>query len=269
MWAIGFGFVLLGATACGASDAEPARAATEFPAGATVDYQLGGAYPPPGGVTLVVRDSTDNPAPGRYNVCYVNGFQSQPQDRDVWLAERRDLIVNDANGEPLVDENWPDEFILDTSTADRRDRLAAILDDTVGSCAGKGFDAVEFDNLDSFTRSKGALTADDNLALATTLTGIAHEAGLAAGQKNTAELAARGRDDVGFDFAVAEECLRWEECESYTSVYGQRVIDIEYTDDLPGSVEEVCAAPDRPDATVIRDRYLVPAGDPAYFHHPC
>ena len=39
------------------------------PANAGFDYQLGEAYAPPSGVTLVVRDRSASPAPGIYNVC--------------------------------------------------------------------------------------------------------------------------------------------------------------------------------------------------------
>ena len=42
------------------------------------DYQLGGAYPLPAGVTVVVRDRQDAPAANAYSICYVNGFQASP-----------------------------------------------------------------------------------------------------------------------------------------------------------------------------------------------
>ncbi len=165
-----------------------------FPSGAAADYQLGGAYLPPAGVTLVVRDRAAEPASDVYNVCYVNGFQSQPEDRAEWLADHPELVLH-SDGEPLVDENWPDELILDTSTETNRTRLASIVGAAIDDCAG--FDAVELDNLDSYLRSAGALTMEDNLAFATALVSHAHEAGLAVGQKNTAELGARGRDEAG------------------------------------------------------------------------
>jgi hypothetical protein len=245
---------------CAAPAQEPG-----FPADAVVDYQLGGAYPPPDGVTLVVRDSTAEPADGYYNVCYVNGFQTQPAERDRWLADRADLVLFGADGSPLVDENWPDELIVDTSSAAKRDRLAGLVGAVVRRCADAGFDAVEIDNLDSHTRSDGALTVEDNLAFAAALTAIAHGAGLTVGQKNAAELGERGRDDAGFDFAVAEECVRYDECAAYTAVYGDRVIDIEYTDNLP---DDVCGA-DHPPATVVRDRDLVPAGEQDHHYERC
>jgi hypothetical protein len=236
-----------------------------FPGRAVVDYQLGGAYPPPAGVTLVVRDSTAEPAEGLYNVCYVNGFQTQPGERDRWLAERRDLVLSGTDGSPLADPDWPDELIADTSTPERRDRLAEVVGAVVDRCADTGFDAVEIDNLDSYSRSEGALTVEDNLAFAAVLARRAHDRGLEIGQKNAAELGTRARDEAGFDFAVAEECVRYDECAAYRTAYGDRVIDIEYTDNLPGGV---CDA-DRPAATVIRDRDLVPPGEPGHHYERC
>jgi hypothetical protein len=58
----------------------------------------------------------------------------------------------------------------------------------------------------------------------------AHAAGLAIGQKNTTELGTRGKT-ADLDFAIAEECGRYDECGDYTNVYGDNVIDTEYTDD--------------------------------------
>ncbi|MGW4242870.1 endo alpha-1,4 polygalactosaminidase [Nocardia sp. NPDC004722] len=240
-----------------------------FPAGGAVDYQLGGPYPPPAGTAIVTRDSTATPAAGLYNICYVNGFQTQPGEREAWLRDRPDLILSDGEGRPLVDENWPDELILDTSTSVKRARLADILTAVITTCARKGFTAVEFDNLDSYTRSHGALTAADNIRLASALAKSAHAAGLSVGQKNSAELGETGRRQAGFDFVVAEECLRFQECDSYTAVYGRFVIDIEYTDNLPTSLDAVCARPDRVASTVIRDRKLVQPGSAGYFHRAC
>src|SRR5206468_2676945 len=92
-------------------------------------------------------------------------------------------------------------------------------------CAAKGFDAVELDNLDSFTRSHGLLKRRQALAFARLLVSRAHAAGLAAGQKNLAGYDGR---QVGYDFAIAEECGRYRECAGYTRFYGRRVIAVEY-----------------------------------------
>ncbi|MGU3292721.1 endo alpha-1,4 polygalactosaminidase [Williamsia sp. M5A3_1d] len=234
------------------------------PTTGSFDYQLGGAYPPAEGVTVVARDSTAEPAAGIYSICYVNGFQTQPG-----VEWPNDLLVRRDDGSLLVDPGWPDEHLLDLSTTEQRAAAAARQQATIDTCARKGFRAVEFDNLDSYTRSRGAFTLDDAVAFATDLTARAHRAGLAAGQKNTTDLGTRGRDGIGFDFAVTEECDRFDECTAATDVYGPRVFDIEYTDDLRGSFAEVCRRPSTPPMTILRDRDLLPRGDPAYRYQRC
>lgn len=259
-----------GLTACSAAPASPTAPAS-LPADGVADYQLGGAYDPPSGVTIVERDSEAEPAEGLYSICYVNGFQSQPGQGDEWRAAGLLLL---ADGEPVVDENWPDETLFDTSTAQARADIAERIGAVIDSCADKGFDAVEIDNLDSDTRSDGALSAEDNRALAALYVERAHAAGLAIGQKNTADRAAEYAQQPGFDFAVAEECHRFEECAAYTDAYGADVIDIEYTsrefgDDLRGDFAAVCADPETPPITLLRDQDLVPAGNAEYVYRHC
>jgi hypothetical protein len=256
----------VGVVGCAAPGVPEPRA---FPVSGVFDYQLGGAYPPPADVTVVERDSTARPAPGTYGVCYVNGFQTQPQDGASWRAHHPDVILRTASGRPASDPGWPGEMLLDTSTAARRAEIAHALGGTVRRCARRGFDAVEFDNLDSWTRSHGRLHQADALAMARLLVQEAHRAGLAAGQKNTAELGSRGRRVAGFDFAIAEECMQYDECGAYTRAYGHRVVDIEYTDELRQPFATVCASPSRPRMTVLRDRELLPPSSPDHRYRHC
>ena len=239
-----------------------------MPTTGLIDYQLGGSYDPPAGTTIVARDRTEKPADGVFTICYVNGFQSQGHENDFWLDEHPELVLRGDDGEPVFDANWPDEFLFDTSTEANRAALGDVIGEWIDGCAADGFSAVEFDNLDSFTRSDGALTENDNAEFAAILVSRAHENFMPAGQKNSAEFGARG-PDIGFDFAVAEECHRWNECDLYTDVYGEHVIDIEYFDDLRGTVEEICADPNQPPLTVIRDRDLTTPDNPDYEYQVC
>lgn len=261
------GVGLTGCAAAGGTPEGPPSGPTPagLPGGATPDYQLGGAYAPAAGVGIVGRDRQAAPADGAYSICYVNGFQTQPGELDLW----DDDLLLQHDGEPVFDPDWPDEALVDTSTADKRDRIAALVEPWIDGCADAGFDAVEFDNLDSYTRADGALTRDDNLALAATLVDAAHDAGLAAGQKNAAEDAATLRARAGFDFAVTEECAAYEECTAYTDVYGDQVIDIEYSDELPRSFAEMCADPASPASMVLRDRDLLTPDDDGYVFTTC
>ncbi|GAA0998601.1 endo alpha-1,4 polygalactosaminidase [Subtercola frigoramans] len=234
------------------------------PLGAVADYQLGGAYPPDAGVTVVTRDSSAEPAPGLYSICYVNGFQTQPGAD--WPTE---LLVTTTAGEPITDPNWPDEHILDISTTAKQTQIVERLTPTIQRCAAAGFAAVEFDNFDSFTRSDGAFTSAEAVGFATTLVTSAHSSGLAAAQKNAPDLARVGATSVGFDFAIAEECFQFSECAAYAAAYGHRVIDVEYADTLSSSFSTVCASADRPASTMLRDRALTPAGDPKHIYEHC
>ncbi|MDN4649822.1 MULTISPECIES: endo alpha-1,4 polygalactosaminidase [unclassified Curtobacterium] len=244
-------------------------AARALPTGGIPDYQLGGSYTPPAGVTVVERDSTEKAAAGVYGICYVNGFQTQPEDRASWLSEHPDAVLRTAAGKPVIDPGWPDELILDTRTASARATITSVLSRSIARCADHGFDAVEFDNLDSWTRSGGRMTRSGNLALAASLVRVAHQHGLAAAQKNTPQLGTAGRERTGFDFVVAEECVQYDECAAYTDVYGARVIDVEYADTLKGKWSAVCAMTDRPRMTILRDRDLVPAGEDGYVFRHC
>ena len=247
--------------------ASPATAApgdvTLPPAGAGFDYQLGGAYPPPAGATIVVRDRTAPPAAGAYGICYLNAFQTQPGEASTWPS---DLLLTDASGQPIVDPGWPDETIVDSRQSDR---VAAVVTPWIQGCADAGYRAVEFDNLDTYTRTDGALTRDDNLRLARLLVTAAHGAGLAAAQKNAAEDAPLLRAQAGFDFAVAEECAAHDECAAYTDVYGAHVLAIEYPDTLDAPLSEVCARPDRPASLILRDRKLVTPEASGYRYETC
>lgn len=209
-----------------ASPSRSAPAAVRLPPlHADFDYQIGGAYPPPAGVRVVSRDRTAAPAPGLYNICYVNAFQAQPDERASWPS---DLLLRDAGGRVVVDEDWG-EALLDIGTAAKRQRVAARVNRWIDGCAAKGFDAVEPDNYDSYTRSHGLLTANDATAFIALLSRHAHARHLAIAQKNTVELTGL-RKRLGLDFAVAEECAEYDECGAYARAFDDRVIVIEYSD---------------------------------------
>ncbi len=199
-----------------AADVTPPPADTDW------DYQLGGDRPVPERVGIVVRDRTSDPLAGKYNVCYVNGFQTQPDAKRFWRKHWRLVLKKD--GRPVVDGAWG-EWLLDISTPVRRKALGRIIGRWTAGCAEEGYDAVEFDNLDSFTRSAGLLTRKDARRFASRLVRRAHAEGLAAAQKNRA-----GWDGtvVGYDFAIAEQCAQWRECGDYVDVYGSSVLAVEY-----------------------------------------
>ena len=213
-------------TACSSSTTEDTeKAGVKLPpVGAAWDYQIGGAYTPPKGARIVSRDRADDPAPGLYNVCYVNAFQTQPGEK--WPSR---LLLHDKTGQVVGDPEWEGESVLDITTDAKRKAAAERVGAWIEECADKGFDAVEPDNLDTFTRWPGLLTADQATAYVSLLAKRAHGLGLAIAQKNTGPLAAR-RAKTGLDFAVVEECGRYDECGTFARPYRDRVVVVEYED---------------------------------------
>lgn len=228
------------------------------------DYQLGGAYPPPAGTEVVARDRTEAPAAGVYGICYVNGFQTQPGEGDWWLAEHPELVLRDGNGDPVIDPGWPDEMLLDVTTPEKRDGIAAIVGGWIEGCRDDGYQGVEIDNLDTYSRSGGRISEDDAVATAALFAGRAHAASLAIAQKNSLEIIDR-RAEMGFDFAVAEECNAFDECAGYVEGYGDLVFVIEYSD---APFAQGCA--DFPALSIIRrDLQLTTPSNPDYRYDDC
>ena len=234
------------------------------PANATFDYQIGDPYTPPAGVTVVSRDREANPAAGLYNICYVNAFQTQPHEAQWWQDNHDDLLLKDDDGEYVVDGEW-NEILLDVSTANKRAAIADIVHEWIDGCATGGFAAVEPDNLDSWTRSDGLLTEDDAMAFASLMATHAHAAGLAIAQKNAAGIGDAGRD-AGLDFAIAEECGRFDECDAYTGTYGSHVIVIEYRQ---RDFNRACDDWGDQLSVVLRDRNVTAPGSGTYQYDAC
>lgn len=206
------------------------------------DYQIGGDNEPAAAVTVVSRDwLMGEPLGGDgYSICYVNAYQTQDDEDGADRSDERsnwppELVLFELSDDP----NWGGEYLVDISTDDNRNAALEHVKPMIDTCAEKGFQAVEFDNLDSWTRFDDTDLAgqvpfgqDEAVAYAVLLVVYTHEVGLAAGQKNTPQLGAElSRDVIGFDFAIAEECGFYEECEAYTEVFGDNVIVIEYTDE--------------------------------------
>lgn len=243
------------------------------PPRAVVDYQIGGAYPPAPDVGVVIRDRSEKPVEGVYSVCYVNAFQAQPHEAAEWAGRDPGLILRTSGGDVVEDEGWG-EPLLDISTDAKRARLAEIVEPWLADCAARGFRAVEPDNLDSWTRSSGLLTSADAVEFARLVVERAHAHGLAAAQKNAAELSEDEVSRIGFDFAIAEDCQRFtwgrvSECDRYLSVYGDRVIEIEYTDAGTGAFEAACRARGDRISVLSRDRDVTPRGGRGYVSRTC
>ncbi|MEU6478066.1 endo alpha-1,4 polygalactosaminidase [Streptomyces sp. NPDC047017] len=231
------------------------------PAHAGFDYQIGGAYTPPAGVKVVSRDHEASPAPGLYNICYINAFQAQPSATGEWDA---DLLLRDSAGKVVYDKQWG-EAMLDVRTDAKRRRIADKVGGWIDQCATKGFQAVEPDNYDSYTRSGKLINATQAQEFIKLLSARAHNDGLAIAQKNTVDLAPARRAN-GLDFAITEECGRYDECDQYTAAFGDAVIVIEYSAE---GMKKACSAFGDELSIVRRDVDVAPAGSSGYVRKTC
>ena len=139
-------------------------------------------------------------AKGRRVVCYV--------DAGTWENGRPDAarypaaVKGKSNG-------WPGEKWLDIR---RLGVLGPILRARMDTCAAKGFDGVELDNVDGYANTTGfKLKASDQLTFNRWLAAEAHERGLGVGLKN--DLDQIPQLVSSFDFAIDEECFDYKECD--------------------------------------------------------
>lgn len=268
--------LLAAMTACALIAAVPAAAYSPPPVNAGFDYQIGGDYPLPAGVSVVSRDwfSGTAQADPAYSICYVNAFQTQADEPGVDRPDEhsnwpRRLILERLGDDP----NWGGEYLVDISTKRKRRRAAAWVGRMIRGCAGGGFEAVEFDNLDSWTRFNGTPLARkvpfgkrDAVAFAALIAARAHALDLAVAQKNTVELGATARRRVGFDFAIAEECGRYHECGRYLRAYGDHVIAVEYR---RPTFRRTCGEVGDRVSVVLRDRFVSCPGARNYKYAAC
>ena len=157
-------------------------------------------------------------ADGRRAVCYV--------DAGSWERWRADAQRFPAAvlGRPL--DGWPNERWLDIR---RLDVLLPLLRARIADCAGKGFDGIDFDNVDGYTNRTGfPLRAADQLRFNRALAAAAHRHGLAVGLKN--DLDQVPQLVASFDFAVNEQCFAFDECAKLLPFVarGKPVVVIEY-----------------------------------------
>ena len=125
-------------------------------------------------------------------------------------------------------EGWEGERWLDVRRVDVLEPLMAARMDV---CRAKGFDGVQFDNLDVWNNDSGfPLTPQDGLTYAVWLANMAHSKGLSAGWENAPEMVEALLPYM--DWFIMEECQAWDECEMGTPFVeaGKFVGEVEYDD---------------------------------------
>lgn len=157
-------------------------------------------------------------AAGRKVICYVNvgADESFRPDAQRFPSE----VIGASNG-------WPGERWLDVR---QLSVLRPIIAARLETCADKGFDGIEADNVDGYANDTGfPLTADDQLAFNRMVAGLAHADGLAIGLKN--DLDQVPQLVSSFDFAVNEQCAEYSECDALKPFIaeGKAVFHVEYT----------------------------------------
>lgn len=279
-------------------------------ANAQFDYQIGGIYTPVAAVGVVSRDRLVAPAAGKYNICYVNLMQTQPDESGQsptnppygttqWWKNNHfsALLPDESTTDPtdvVIDVEW-DEVVFDLRTPAKRAALFEIQKPWLDGCKADGYDAIEPDNLDTYTRSTDAagtqmMTFSHNAEYLKLIIPYAHSIGLAVAQKNVnSEFAGlaplTGMNFVtsvspaqGFDFAIAEECQAYKECDEYTAVYGNMLFEIEYTDNNPNQTRSgvtkkayawACQDRGATQSIILRDRNVTPSGNSAYRYQVC
>jgi hypothetical protein len=159
---------------------------------------------------------------GRRVVCYV--------DAGTWENWRPDAskFPDRVKGKP---NGWPGERWLDIRALDV---LRPILKARVAKCAAKGFDAIEFDNVDGYANNSGfPLDGADQLRFNVWLANQAHRHGLSVALKN--DLGQVGKLLRYFDFALDEQCFQYHECYRLKPFVkaGKAVFEVEYKLDPP------------------------------------
>ena len=151
-------------------------------------------------------------------VCYISAGSWEN-----WRPDKNDFPES-VLGKAL--DGWPGERWLDIRDLET---LQPIMQARIDRCANKGFDSVEFDNVNGYQNDTGfPLKGADQLQYNAWLANASHEAGLSVALKNDGPQAAKLVDY--FDWALVEQCFQYRECGAYDVFVenGKAVMEIEY-----------------------------------------
>jgi hypothetical protein len=159
----------------------------------------------------------------RHVVCYV--------DVGTWESYRSDAKDYPPSilGKKLP--GYPQERFVDIRALDK---LGPILQKRFETCKTKGFDAVEPDNMDTYTykptekKTGFPLTAKDEIAFITWFVVQVHGLGMSILQKNDPGQTDQVQNQ--FDFALLEQCAQYGFCKRYELYHAssRAVFDTEY-----------------------------------------
>jgi hypothetical protein len=150
-------------------------------------------------------------------VCYISAGSWEKYRPDA--GDFPASVLGKSNG-------WPGERWLDIR---KRAVLKPIMRARVNMCRRKGFDAVEFDNVDGYQNATGfPLTGTDQLRYDVFLANAAHARGLSTFLKN--DLGQIPKLVSYFDAALNEQCFQYSECTALNRFVqaGKPVFNVEY-----------------------------------------
>jgi hypothetical protein len=156
-------------------------------------------------------------AKGIKAVCYISAGSWEKYRPDA--GDFPPSVLGKSNG-------WPGERWLDVR---KRTILKPLMRARIDICRRKGFDAVEFDNVDGYQNATGfPLTGADQLRYDVFLANAAHARGLSAFLKN--DLGQIPKLLPYFDASLNEQCFQYSECRALGRFVnaGKPVFNVEY-----------------------------------------
>lgn len=185
---------------------------------------------------------------GKKVIAYISGgsFEDWRDDKDSFPAS----VI----GKPL--DGWDGENWLDVTNLAA---LRPIMKARAQAAKAKGFDGIDWDNMDGYTQDSGyKISFEQQITYNTMLAQIAHELNMGVALKNDLDQAARLAGV--FDWAVNESCSRYQECNLLTPFLniGKAVVGLEY----PGfngdsrNYKQVAAQTDTRTYTLIKNQSL-------------
>ncbi|AMQ01847.1 hypothetical protein AY601_5033 [Pedobacter cryoconitis] len=159
-------------------------------------------------------------AQGKKVIAYISAGTIEDDRPDI------NLLPKEVIGQ--VYPEWPKERWLDIR---QREKLRPWLNSRIDRIISKGFDAIEPDNLDSYSNETGFdISINDTKLYCDFLIKLAHDKGLGIGQKNVPELSAEYSKK--FDWVLTEDAFdqKWENDVKPYIAQNKPVFAVEYTD---------------------------------------
>jgi hypothetical protein len=196
-------------------------------------YQLTGTIDPSVAAKIFDIDGFDVPAStvatlkaqGKTTICYMSAgsWEDWRPDAGTFPAS----VKGRSNG-------WPGEMWLDIR---QRSVLIPLMTARAQLCKSKGFQGIEWDNVDGYTNSTGfPLSKADQIAYNRALAQMTKSLGLFVVLKNAQDIAPDLVND--FDALLTEQCIEYSECNASLPFVkaGKPVWNVEYS----GTVPNIC-----------------------------